>query len=114
MSTQTVSTNADEFESYDYPGRRYDAHGEPIGVGPWVDVLARANRLATEDGQALPFPMPERDPWGGDPDTHVERYPEARVVIRLAEDPTEDTVSVVALSDRVADLLRRAAAEVHP
>lgn len=107
MTTQSV-----EIVTFAYPGRRYDGRGEPVGVGPWVHVLAGANRLAVESGELEPFLMPEREPWGADPDLHVEQYPEARVVIHLAEDPTEDLVEVVALSERVADLLRRADSEV--
>lgn len=100
-----------EMGNFRYPGRCYD-DGELMGVGPWSNVLEAVNRLAAEAGDEAPFQFPERVPWGDDPDDSAELYPEARIIVHLAEDPVDDRVEFVATSDRMNELLRRADAEV--
>ena len=101
-----------EVATYRYPGRSYDFDGELIGVGPWSKVLRAANRLATDAGDEAPFQMPERFPWGDDPNDSIEVYPEAWVIAHLADDPRDDSVEIVAMSDRVSELLSLGHAEV--
>ena len=108
MATDTFEESA----IYRYPGRVYDSNGDLIGVGPWSRVLATANRLAVEAGEEAPFQMPDRQPFGDDPNDSVEVYPEAWVVARLADDPRQDVVEVVARSRRVDELLRLADIEI--
>jgi hypothetical protein len=107
-----LDTTTSELTMFRYPGRTYDTDGELVGVGPWSRVLGVANRLADERGEELPFQMPDRVPWGDDPDDSAEIYPEAWVIVHLADDPVEDHVQVVAVTDRVAELLHEAHAEV--
>ena len=97
---------------YRYEGRSYDDRGELVGVGPWSKVVSAANRLAVEAGDEPPFQMPERFPWGDDPDESAEVYPEAWIITHLDDDPAADRVEIIATSDRVLELLRSAHAEV--
>jgi len=108
MATETMTPTA----MFRYPGRCYDDDGELIGVGPWSKVVGAANRLAAEAGDEPPFQLPERFPWGDDPDDSAEMYPEAWIITHLADEPADDSVEIVAMSERVSELLRLAEAEV--
>jgi len=79
-----------------------------IGVIPWSKVLGAADRLAAEAGEDAPSQLPERNPWGADTGDLVAVHPEAWVIVHLAEDPADDRAEILAVSERVSRLLRRA------
>lgn len=84
---------------------------QPVGVGPRSTVLGAVNLLAAERGDEPPFRSPETFPWGDDPGSTAEVYPEAWIITELAADSANDRVRIVAMSDRVNELLQLAHTE---